>query len=146
MSADHLTGESPENLELMLSRASAVLVRHDSELSSRLAMAIYSARVSVTTTGKSTLGRRGHQPVLLDDLGWMTLRQDEVRLTQPRPFRVLIPGLPWTLQTGLLRTPQDWLDLGSDLRSLSLDQPKGYWVNQYLRAYLRDAPAEGRLE
>jgi hypothetical protein len=41
---------------------------------------------------------------------------------------------------------EQWQHLGSDIRSLTLDQPDGLAVNLLLEQFQRSAPAEARIE
>jgi hypothetical protein len=127
--------------DLVQRRVRALSFRHNTPQARWFAQHLAENRQ--TTNSLSTLTGT-FVPIHMDDLGWLALRQDLIAFGSHDPFRILIPGLPWDEQLQLVRSQQDWLDLGADIRRLTLDQPGSPLVNQYLQVFLQTAPEWAR--
>jgi hypothetical protein len=126
-------------------RVQAIVIRDDSPWSEVLGRTL----APKSTEPQDTTGTlRQHRAVFLTDSGWLTLRDDMLANGNVRPFRRLNPGRTWDQQTtaSLALTPQDWLELGADIRSLTLDQPDSPLVQDLLNKFRRDAPPETQIE
>ncbi len=142
-------GKAPdgESARALLQEVRAVHLRWDHPWSPPMGRALWTIRKEAGTTQAATAiaSMRRPVPAYLDDLGWIAIRPEALRHQEQAPFRILVPTIPWPELVAHLSLEQ-WQHLGSDIRSLTLDQPDGLAVNLLLEQFQRSAPAEARIE